>query len=158
MIREPAVISAVQTGKWVSRMPIESSTTCLLMWEKEGSTMLSYWFPTPLAAWVPLVLAIGFALLAVVAIVATLARQREERDANLFATLYGVGFGLAALSEFLMYLDVQFGWSLASALSISAGVATFFAVVAGVVAVVAIVLAALMQFQEEGSYRTAHAH
>lgn len=120
--------------------------------------MLSYWFATPLAAWVPLVFAIGFALLAVIAVVTTLARRQEERDANLVATLYGVGFGLAALSELLMYLDVAFGWSLATTFAISAGVATFFAVAAAVVAVGVIVLAALMQFQEERSYRTAHAH
>jgi hypothetical protein len=126
------------------------------MEEKEGSIMLSYWFATPLAAWVPLVLAIGFALLGVIAVVATVARRREETDANGIAALYGVGFGLAALTELMMYLDVQFGWSLATAWAISTGVVTFFAVAAVVVAVLAIVIAVAMQFREEGNYRAAH--
>lgn len=120
--------------------------------------MLSYWFPTPLAAWVPLVFTIGFALLAVIAVFATLARQREERDAGLIAALYGTGFGLAAVTELMMYLEVQFGWSLATAWAMTTGWVTFFAVVAVAIAVLAIVAAVIMQFQEEGSYRTAHAH
>lgn len=120
--------------------------------------MLSYWFPTPLASWVPLVLAIGFALLAVIAVVATLARRREERDAGLVASFYGIGLGLVALTEFMMYLDVQFGWSLASVWAISSGVVTFFAVAVAVIAVLAIVAAVVLQFQEEGLYRRTHAH
>lgn len=120
--------------------------------------MVSYWFPTPLAAWVPLVLAIGFALLAVIAVVATLARRQEETDAPLIAVFYGTGLGLAAVSEVLMYLDVAFGWSLATTLAISASFATFFAVIAAVITVGAIIIALAMQFQEERSYRTAHAH
>ncbi len=120
--------------------------------------MLSYWFATPLAAWVPLVFAIGFALLAVIAVVATLARQTEERDAAAIATLYGFGFGVAAISELLMYLDVAFGWSLATFFAISATVAPYIAIAAIVVAVLAIGIAVYMQFREEGSYRATHAH
>jgi hypothetical protein len=119
--------------------------------------MLSYWFATPLAAWVPLVFAIGFALLAVIAVAATLARQTEERDANSIATLYGFGFGVAAISELLMYLDVAFGWSLATFFAISAGVATFIAIAVAAVAILAIVIAVFMQFREEGAYRATHA-
>src|SRR5690242_19851014 len=100
--------------------------------------MLSYWFATPVAAWVPLVCAIGFALLAVIVVVATLARRSEERDASAIATLYGFGFGMAALSELLMYLDVAFGWSLATFFAISVGVATFIAIAAAVIAGLAI--------------------
>lgn len=118
--------------------------------------MLSYWFPTPLAAWVPLVFAIGFALLAVIAVVATLARRREEPDANRIAAFYGIGLGLAAITEFMMYLEVQFGWSLATAWAMSTGLVTFFAVVAVAIAVLAIVIAVMMQFQEESSYRATH--
>jgi hypothetical protein len=120
--------------------------------------MLSYWFPTPLAAWAPLVLAIGFALLAVFTVAATVARQAEERDANTIATLYGFGFGLAALSELLMYLDVAFGWSLATAFAISATVAPYIAIAAAGVAVLAIVLAVIMQFREESAYRAMHGY
>lgn len=119
--------------------------------------MLSYWFATPLAAWVPLVFAIGFALLAVIAVVATLARQTKERDATAIATMYGFGFGVAAISELLMYLDVAFGWSLATFFAISVGVATFIAIAAAAVAILAIVIAVFMQFREEGAYRATHA-
>lgn len=128
------------------------------MAEKKGDTMLSYWFPTPLAAAVPLVFAIGFAVLAVFAVVVTRARRPEEPDANLVATFYVIGFGLAALSEVLRFVDIQFGWSLATGLAISAMEATIVAVVAAVVAAGAVAFAAVVQFQEEGSYRTAHAH
>lgn len=120
--------------------------------------MLSYWFPTPLAAWVPLVLAIAFALLAVIAVVATLARQTEERDANAIATFYAVGFGLAAVSELLVYLEVAFGWSLATFFAITADLAPFIAIGAAVVAVVAILAAVIMQFREEGAYRATHGY
>src|SRR6516225_4157309 len=102
--------------------------------------MLSYWLPTPLEAWVPLVLAIVFALAAAVAIVATVARRTEERDANGIALLYGLGFGLVSVSELLMYLDVAFGWSLATFFAISARVATNFAIVAAMVAGLAIII------------------
>jgi hypothetical protein len=120
--------------------------------------MLSYWFPTPLAAWVPLVLAIGFALRAVIAVVATVARQTEERDATAIATGAGFGFGLAALSELLVYLDVAFGWSLATFFAISATVAPYIAIAAAVVAVLAILAAVIMQFREEGAYRATHGY
>ena len=120
--------------------------------------MLSYWFPTPLAAWVPLVLAIGFALLAVIAVFATLARRREERDASFVAGMYGLGLGLFAVTELMMYLEVQFGWSLATAWAISIGVLNFLAVAVAVIAVLALVAAVIVQFQEEGSYRRVHAH
>ena len=118
--------------------------------------MLSYWFPATVSYWWPLLFTIGFAIVGVIAVIATLARRKEERDANRIATLYGVGFGLAAITELMMYLDVAFGWSLATAFAMSAGVVTFFAVAAVVVAVLAIGVALVMQFREEGSYRTAH--
>lgn len=120
--------------------------------------MLSYWFPTPLAAWIPLVLAIGFALLAVIAVVATLARRKEEPDAAPIAAFYGIGLGLAALTELMMYLDVAFGWSLATAFALSTGAVTFLAVAAVVVAIGAIILAVSMQVREESSYRTTHGY
>ncbi len=115
--------------------------------------MLTYWFPTPLSYWWPLGFAIGFALVAVFAVAATLARRAEERDAVAIASLYGVGFGLVAVSEFMMYLDVAFGWSLAAAFTMATGVVTFFAIAAAVVAVVAIGAAIVLQFQEERGYR-----
>ncbi len=117
--------------------------------------MLSFWFAS-VEPWVPLTFAIGFALLAVIAVVATLARRREEQDANLIATLYGVGFGLAAISEFMMWLDVAYGVSLAVAWSMAASLVTFFAVVAVIVAVGAIIAAVALQFREEGQYRSTH--
>lgn len=120
--------------------------------------MLSYWFPTPLAAWVPLVFAIGFVLLAVIAVVVTLARRREEPDANRIAAFYGVGLGLAAVTEFMMYLEVAFGWSLATVWAISTGFVTFIAVIAAAIAILAIIVAVLMQFQEENTYRVTHGY
>lgn len=118
--------------------------------------MLSYWFATPLSYWWPLSLAIGFFLVGVIAVVLTLARRTEEPYVNTIATLYGVGFGLAAVSEFLMYLDIAFGWSLATAFAMSTGVVTFFAVAAIVIAVLAIGAAVIMQYREEGAYRATH--
>lgn len=118
--------------------------------------MLSYWFAAPLSFWWPLTLAIGFALIAAFAVSLTLARRREEPRANTIATLYGLGFGLVAVTEFMMYLDVAFGWSLATAFAITVGVVNFFAIAAVVIAVIAIGAAALMQFSEESAYRTAH--
>lgn len=120
--------------------------------------MLSYWFPAPVAAWLPLTLAIGFGVLAVIAVVVTLARQQEERDAGVIAAFYGIGLGLAAVSELLMYLDVAFGWSLATVFAMTASVATFVAVGAVVVAVAAIVIAVAMQVREEGMYRATHGY
>jgi hypothetical protein len=120
--------------------------------------MLSYWLSTPLEAWVPLVLAVVFALASVVAIVATVARRTEERDASGIAILYGLGFGLVAVSELLMYLDVAFGWSLATFFAISASVATSFAIGAAVVAGLAIIIALIVQVREEGMYRAHHGY
>jgi hypothetical protein len=117
--------------------------------------MLSYWF-TGVAPWVPLMLAIVFAVLAVIAVVATLARRQEEQDANLIATLYGVGLGIAAVSELMMYLDVAFGWSLAVAWSMAAGLVAFFAIMAVIIAVVAIIAAVAMQYREENAYNSTH--
>lgn len=116
--------------------------------------MLSYWFPAPVAEWLPLTLAIGFAILAIVAVVGTLARRHEERDANRIAALYGVGLGLVAVTEFMMYLDVAFGWSLAAAWAMTEGFVIFLAIAVAVIAVVAIVAAVAMQIQEEGEYRS----
>lgn len=120
--------------------------------------MLSYWFSAPLSFWWPLAFAIGFALLAVVAVYLTLRRREEEPDANRIAALYGVGFGLAALTEFMMYLDTAFGWSLAAAFTMSSGVITVLVIAAVAIALVAIGVAVLTQRREEGSFRIAHAH
>ncbi len=117
--------------------------------------MLTYWF-TPVAAWLPLTLAIGFALLAVIAVVMTLSRRQEERDANRIAALYGVGLGLVAVTEFMMYLDVAFGLSLATYFAMSTGVVIFFAIAAAVIAVGALAVAIALQYREESSYRTTH--
>ncbi|HET9981521.1 MAG TPA: hypothetical protein VFQ32_13820 [Ktedonobacterales bacterium] len=118
--------------------------------------MVSYWFPAPVAAWLPLTLTIGFGALAVIAVVMTLARQQEERDAGLIATFYGIGLGLAAVSELLMYFDVVYGWSFAVAFAMSASFVTFIAVAAVVIAFGALCIAAAMQIQEEGAYHSTH--
>ncbi len=122
--------------------------------------MFTYWFPTPLSFWWPLGFAIGFAVLAVLAVSATWVRQEQERDANLIALLYGAGFGVVAVSEFLMYLYVVYGWSLAPILGITSAVLPYFVVAAMVVAILAVGLAVWMQIQEESGYqaarRTAH--
>jgi hypothetical protein len=118
--------------------------------------MISYWLPTSLTFWVPLVFAITFGIAAVVAVALTLARRTEERDASAIAMAYGVGFGLVAVSEFLMYLDLAFGWSLAAAFTMASGLVTFFAVAAVIVAVLAIATAVLAQLNEERDYRQAH--
>lgn len=118
--------------------------------------MLTYWFQTGLAAWVPLVFAIGFAVIGAVAVYATLARRPEEHDARTIASLYGVGFGLVAVSEFMMWLDLAFGMSLAAAWVMSVEVIGFFAIAAAVVAVLAIGAGAVVQFQEERGYRQLH--
>lgn len=120
--------------------------------------MLSYWFSAPVSYWWPLTFAIGFALLGVVAVYLTLRRREEEPDATRIAALYGVGFGLAALTEFMMYLDAAFGWSLATAFALSGGVVTIFAIAAIAIALIAIGVAALAQRREESSFRVAHAH
>lgn len=118
--------------------------------------MLSYWLATPLSFWWPLAFSIAFAIIAVIAVGVTMARRAEEPRATTIATLYGVGFGLAALSEFMMFLDLAFGLSLAAAFSMALGVVTFFAIAAVVIAVLAIGAAVLLQVSEENSYRTSH--
>ncbi len=118
--------------------------------------MLSYWFSAPLSYWWPLLFTVGFAVIGVIAVYTTLARREEEPDATRIATLYGLGFGLAALTEFMMYLDIAFKWSLASLFAMTTPVVTVFAVAAIAVAVIAIGLAALMQFREESAYRATH--
>lgn len=118
--------------------------------------MVTFWFQTAVASWVPLVFAIGFALIGVVAVYATLARRAEERDARFIASLYGIGFGVVAVSELMMYLDLAFGWSLAAAWVMSLEIVGFFAILAAVVAVLAIAGAALLQVQEERTYRLQH--
>lgn len=118
--------------------------------------MLSYWFPTPVSFWWPLALAAVFAIAAVVVAYVTMARRAEEQDAGSISLLYALGLGLVAVSEFVMYLDVAFGWSLASAWALSADVVNFFAVAVAVVAVAAIGIAGALQFQEERSYRLTH--
>lgn len=119
--------------------------------------MLSYWFSQPVSYWWPLLFTIGFAVVGVIAVYATLARREEEPDATRIATLYGVGFGLAALTELMMYLDIAFGWSLATLFSMSVAVVNIFAIAAVVVALLAIGGAVVLQFREESTYRTAHA-
>ena len=122
--------------------------------------MFTYWFPTPLSFWWPLGFAIGFAVLAVLAVSATWVRQAQERNANVIALLYAAGFGVAAVSEFLMYLYVVNGWSLATTLAISSAVVPYLVVAVMVVAILAVGLAVGMQIQEESVYqaarRTAH--
>lgn len=119
--------------------------------------MLSYWLPAPVAAWLPLTLAIVLAVGALIAIYATLARRREEPDARGIATLYGLGLGLVAVSEFMMWLDVARGWSLATAWSIATGWVTFFVIAAAVIAVMSLIVAVALQTNEEREYRAEHA-
>ncbi|HEX8731138.1 MAG TPA: hypothetical protein VF725_03660 [Ktedonobacterales bacterium] len=100
--------------------------------------------------------AIAFAGLAVFAVGMTLARRTEEPLAGTIATFYGVGFGLAAVSEFMMFMDLAFKVSLAAALAMSASLVNVFAVAAVIVAVSAVGIAVTVQFDEEGVYRAAH--
>lgn len=118
--------------------------------------MLSYWFPAPLSLWWPLGLAIGFAIIAVVAVIATLARRREEEDAQLIAAFYGVGLGLVAVSELLVFLDLAFGWSLATVFAMTSRQSALVAVIAAATALVAVIIALGMQVQEESTYRSRH--
>jgi hypothetical protein len=118
--------------------------------------MLTYWFPAPVSFGWALAFAVAFAFAAVFAVFATLARRDEERDNVTIAALYGVGLGLVAISEFMQYLDIVFGWSLAAAFSMSTGLLTFIAITAAMFAVMAIVTAVVLQIQEESSYRLAH--
>jgi hypothetical protein len=118
--------------------------------------MLSYWLGSSLSYWWPLMFAIAFAGLAVFAVGVTLARRAEEPQAGITATLYGVGFGLAAVSEFMMFLDLAFKVSLAAAFAMSASLVNVFAIAAVIVAVSAVGIAVTVQFNEEGAYRAAH--
>lgn len=118
--------------------------------------MFTYWFAAPVSFWWPLALTIVFALAAVVAVNVTLARREEERDAGTIASLYGIGFGLIAVTEFMMYLDVAYGWSLATIWALTVGVVNFFAIAAVVVAVIAIGAAVALQLQEERGYHRMH--
>lgn len=118
--------------------------------------MLSYWFAAPVSYWWPLTLAVVFAVVAVVTIGVTLARRAEEPYANTIATLYGVGFGLAAVGEFMMYLYIAFGWSLAATFAMTAGFVTFFVVAGLIIALLAIAMAVVMQYREESAYRATH--
>lgn len=117
--------------------------------------MLTYWLDTPVPSWCPLMFAIGFAILAALAVSTTLMRRAWEPNANRIATLYAVGFGLVALSEFMMYLNLAFGWSLAAALAMTAGTVTVFVVAAIVVAVLVVGIAFVMQYREE-AYQMTH--
>lgn len=118
--------------------------------------MISYWFPAPVSYWWPLAFAVAFAVIAVIAVSATLVRSPEERDAGMIATLYGMGFGIVAVSEFMMYLDLAFGWSLATAWGMSVSLVQFFAFAAAVVAAVALAAAVTLQVRDERSYRLTH--
>ena len=117
--------------------------------------MVTYWF-SGVSEWWPLALAIVFALGAVFAVYATLARRAEEPYAGVIALLYGVGLGLVAVSEFLMYLDLAFGASLATTWNMTTDVVNFFAIAAAAVAVVSIGAAVALQFREERDFRLAH--
>lgn len=117
--------------------------------------MFTYWF-TGVSYWWPLALAIVFALAAVVAVYATLARRAEERDAGSIALLYAIGLGVVAVSEFMMYLDLAFGTSLATAWNMTTDAVSFVAIVAAMVAVVCLGAAATMQVREERDYRLLH--
>ncbi len=118
--------------------------------------MLSYWFPPPVSFWWPLAFAIVFAIGAVVAVFATLARRAEERNASGIATLYGVGFGLAAVSELVMYLEFANIWSLATALALTTAAMNAIMIVAAVIAVVAVIAGVTLQVREERGYQVAH--
>lgn len=118
--------------------------------------MLSYWFPTPVSFWWPLAFAIVFAIGAVVAVFVSLARRTEERNADSIAALYGVGFGLAAVSEFVMYLEFAGVWSLATSLTLATVAMNAIMIVVAVVAVVALIAGAVLQLQEERGYQVAH--
>ncbi len=118
--------------------------------------MLSYWLGASLSFWWPLTFAIAFAVITVIAVGATMARRAEEPRAGTIAALYGVGFGLAAVSEFLMFLDLAYGVSLAAAFAMSASLVTFFAIAAVIVAISAVGIALTVQISEEGAYRSAH--
>ena len=120
--------------------------------------MLSYWFSAPLSYWWPLLFTVGFAVVGVIAVYTTLARRKEEPDATRIATLYGIGFGLAALTELMMFLDVAFKWSLAALFSMTATSVTILAVAAVAVALIALGIALLLQYREERSYRAAHGY
>jgi hypothetical protein len=118
--------------------------------------MITYWFSAPVASWWPLAFAIAFAVVAVALVLATIVRRTMERDVLTVALLYGVSFGMVAVSEFLRYLDLAFGWSLGKAFAMSPDLATFTAIAAAVFAGVAIVVALGIQFLEERSYRHMH--
>lgn len=118
--------------------------------------MLTYWFPDPVSFWWSLAFAIVFAVGAVVAVFATLARRAEERNAGAIATLYGVGLGLAAVSEFVMYLQYANIWSLATAFALSTVAMNTIMIVAAVVAVLALIAGVALQIREERGYRLAH--
>lgn len=117
--------------------------------------MLSYWFAAPVSYWWPLAFAIVFAIGAIVAIFATLARRAEEPNAGGIAALYGVGLGLVAVSEFVMYLQYAGIWSLATSFAVTGAMGAIM-IVAAVVAVVALITGAVLQVSEERSYQLAH--
>lgn len=106
--------------------------------------------------WWPLAFAILFAAAGVFAVYATLARRAEEPNVGSIALLYGIGFGLLAVSEVMMYLDVAFTWSLVTAFAMSTAVVNVFAIAAVVIALLALVAAAAIQLREERSYRVMH--
>ena len=118
--------------------------------------MITYWFSAPVSPWWPLAFALAFAVIAVAFVLATIARRTEERDVITVALLYGIGFGMVAVSEFLRYLDLAFGWSLGKAFAMSTDLANFVAIAASLFAVVAIGVALGIQYQEERSYRHMH--
>lgn len=118
--------------------------------------MLTYWFPAPVSFWWPLAFTIIFAAAGIVAVSVTLARREREFDASTIAMLYGIGFGVIAVSELLMYLDTAFGWSLAAVLSLSTVIVTVFVIVAALIAVVSLAGAVAIQRREERVYRMFH--
>ncbi len=118
--------------------------------------MLTYWFPAPVSFWWPLAFTIIFAVAGVVAVFATLARRAQEFDASTIALLYGIGFGVIAVSEFLMYLGIALGWSLPTVFGFSTVFAPVLVIVAALIAVASLVGAVAIQWREERIYRMFH--
>lgn len=118
--------------------------------------MLTYWFPEPVSFWWPLAFAIIFAVVGIVAVFATLARREREFDASTIALLYGIGFGVIAVSEFLMFLGAAFHWSLPTVFSFSGVIATALVILAALIALVSLAGAMAIQRREERVYRMFH--
>lgn len=111
--------------------------------------MLSYWVPALVALWWPLAFAIVSAIGAVIAVSARVARRAVERIADRITAIYGVNFGLADVSEFVLYLAFAGIWSLSTS-TVAMNVIT---IVVVVVAVVALIAGAVLELQESVAIR-----